>query len=71
MIFLPWNVCALTLRQAYEYYPIADLPFPAEIVGNIILTFFVVELVQGDALSCRHRLHCLAELLRHLPQHNR
>src|ERR1041384_5913155 len=39
----------LLLRQSHEYHPIADLPFPPEIVGDIILTFLVVELVEGNA----------------------
>ena len=49
---------------------VADPALTPELVGYVILAFFVVELVDGDLLSFRHRLHCLAELLRHLSEHD-
>src|ERR1041385_1448569 len=65
-----WESLRLLLRHAYEYHSIAKTALTSEIVGDIILPFFVVELVERNPLSFRHRLHGLAELLRHLPEHN-
>src|ERR1700728_308550 len=61
----------LLLRHTHEHPSVADLTFPAEIVGNIILSFLVVELVEGNVFAFSHGLHGLAELLRYLPQHDR
>src|ERR1041385_2092015 len=65
-----WEGLRLLLRHAYEYHSIAKTALTPEIVGDIILPFFVVELVERNPLSFRHRLDGLAELLRHLPEHD-
>jgi hypothetical protein len=51
--------------------PSPQWPLLAEVVGDIVLPFLVVELVNRYAFPFRQHFDCLAESLRHLSQHHR
>ena len=61
----------LLLRDSDEDDPVADATLSSYLVGDLILTLFVVELIHRNLLPLRHRLHRLAELLGDLSQHHR
>src|ERR1035437_2804620 len=69
--FLPVESLRLLLGHPDEDNSVPHLPLPSEIVGDVVLPFFVLELVDGYPFSLRLRLHRLAESLRYLSQHYR
>ena len=61
----------LLLCDPDEHDPVTDAALPPNPIGDIVLPLLVVELVNRNPFPLRHRLHGIAELLGHLPQHHR
>jgi hypothetical protein len=56
------------LRHTDEDDPVADVALAPTRIGHIVLALFVVELVNRDPISLRHRFDRIAELFRDLAQ---
>ena len=67
----PVERLGLLLGYPDEYDAIPHGPLLAEVVGDIVLPFFMVELVNRYAFPFRQHFDGLAESLRHLSQHHR
>ena len=68
---LPVERLGLFLRHPDEDNAVAHLPLPAEVVGDVVLPLFVLELVNRYVLSLRLRLHRFTESLRYPSEHHR
>ena len=49
--------------QSHEYNFIAHSPLFADLIGYVVLSFFVIERVEWNLLLLHHGLHRFAELL--------
>jgi hypothetical protein len=67
----PVERLGLLMRHPDEDNAVAHLTLPAEVVGDVVLPLFVIELVDRYVRSLRLRLHCPAESLRYLSEHHR
>src|SRR5882724_3851587 len=56
----------LLLRHPDENDLIPHAPLPAEVVGDIVFSLFVLKLINRNLIPFRLRLHRFAKLLRHL-----
>ena len=61
----------LLLRHTNEDDLVPHPAPPPKVVGDIVLAFLVIELINRNLLPLRLSLHRFAELLRHLAQHHR
>jgi len=60
---LPIERLRLLLCHADEYDAVADLPLAAELVGDVVLPFLVMELVKRYGIALRQGLYRIAESL--------
>ena len=60
---LPVERLRLLLGHSDEYDAVADLPLAAELIGDVVLPFLVIELVKRYRIVLRQGLYRVAESL--------
>jgi hypothetical protein len=68
---LPVERLGLLLRDPDEDDLIPHWPLPSNLIGDVVLLLFVVELVNRNVVSLGLCFHRLTEAFRHLPENRR